>query len=214
MAPPSSASAVGGVIDWRPHLSPPFHQGDTAMCASFAAAAAVEAAYVLKYGDGIELNPAYLHVCAMGLDPGQPANLGMLLDQAVDTGIAPGHADVATDPALCATLPHPQRITNYFRIRSAAAAAQALRLNEPVVATIDYYKDFKHFNGSGVYRRGPGATLIDAHVICLVGFDDTHQCWVVKNSLGPEWGDGGFCRFGYEECGIFTGANTAYALTL
>jgi C1A family cysteine protease len=35
-----------------------------------------------------------------------------------------------------------------------------------------------------------------------VGFNDSLGCWIVKNSWGTGWGDGGFGLIGYGQCGI------------
>jgi hypothetical protein len=36
----------------------------------------------------------------------------------------------------------------------------------------------------------------------VVGYDDVAQCWICKNSWGAGWGDHGFVRIGYGECGL------------
>jgi hypothetical protein len=40
--------------------------------------------------------------------------------------------------------------------------------------------------------------------VTIVGYDDGQQCWICKNSWGPGWGESGFFRIGYGECGIDT----------
>jgi hypothetical protein len=38
----------------------------------------------------------------------------------------------------------------------------------------------------------------------IVGYDDNLKCWIVKNSWGPGWGNGGFGLIGYGQCNIDT----------
>jgi hypothetical protein len=39
--------------------------------------------------------------------------------------------------------------------------------------------------------------------LCLfVGYDDTQGCWICKNSWGSAWGESGFFRIAYGQCGI------------
>ena len=42
------------------------------------------------------------------------------------------------------------------------------------------------------------------HAVAVVGYDDGQRCWIVKNSWGTNWGEGGFFRIGYGECGLDT----------
>jgi hypothetical protein len=49
---------------------------------------------------------------------------------------------------------------------------------------------------TGIYSR---TTTNDdgVHAMLVVGFSDTDRCWIVKNSWGASWGDGGFIRVAY-----------------
>ena len=54
------------------------------------------------------------------------------------------------------------------------------------------------------HRWGDLPSLIDngyTHAVCLVGFDDDAKCWLVENSWGAEWGDGGFFGIPYDQMG-------------
>ena len=44
--------------------------------------------------------------------------------------------------------------------------------------------------------------LEEGHCVSIVGYDDTRQCWIAKNSWGDWWGKKGFFKIGYGECGI------------
>jgi hypothetical protein len=50
-------------------------------------------------------------------------------------------------------------------------------------------------SGQRNFYRGLHATLI-------VGYDDTQNCWISKNSWGRSWGDNGFFRIAYGEVKI------------
>jgi hypothetical protein len=78
----------------------------------------------------------------------------------------------------------------------------------PLVGAFTVYQDFMSFfsNNSdpdAVYRRSnnPGR-LQGGHCICVVGYDDAQQCWICKNSWGPNWANAGFFKIGYGEVGI------------
>jgi len=58
------------------------------------------------------------------------------------------------------------------------------------------------FDGDGIYRctnpNGPGIN----HGVIIAGYNDAGAYWIVKNSWGTYFGDGGYFKVGYGECGI------------
>jgi C1A family cysteine protease len=79
----------------------------------------------------------------------------------------------------------------------------------PIVAGMVIYTDFCYYYSSGVYSyAGPtfsfgNQTIMNlvqgGHAVELIGWDDTHQCFIVKNSWGASWGENGFFRIAYTE---------------
>jgi C1A family cysteine protease len=64
------------------------------------------------------------------------------------------------------------------------------------------YQDFFSYK-SGVYRHVSGGAA-GGHCVEIIGYDDTLNCWVCKNSWGTGWGDNGFFKIGYGQCQIET----------
>ncbi len=75
-------------------------------------------------------------------------------------------------------------------------------MDGPLVGGFDVYEDFFSYS-SGVYQHVWG-NHAGGHCICFVGWDDADSCWIVKNSWGPMWGDGGYfrIRMGHNEVDI------------
>jgi putative hemolysin len=48
------------------------------------------------------------------------------------------------------------------------------------------------------------------HAVVIVGYDDAGGYWIVRNSWGTGWGDGGYFHLGYGECGIESYVYAAY----
>jgi C1A family cysteine protease len=46
--------------------------------------------------------------------------------------------------------------------------------------------------------------LAGGHCVTLIGYDDAQGCWIGKNSWGTGWGEAGFFKIAYGECGIET----------
>lgn len=66
------------------------------------------------------------------------------------------------------------------------------------------YEDFYSYNG-GVYEHVWGS-MQGGHSVCMVGWNDTDSCWIVKNSWGRNWGEDGYFRIKWGECNIQNGA--------
>jgi hypothetical protein len=85
-----------------------------------------------------------------------------------------------------------------------------LATSGPVTAEIYATEDFKNYGG-GIYEF----TYEDAgedsnHGVVLVGYDDTEQAWLIQNSWGENWGDGGFAWIAYEHMGVRLGAYSSF----
>ncbi|HEV7410058.1 MAG TPA: C1 family peptidase [Bradyrhizobium sp.] len=103
------------------------------------------------------------------------------------------------------------RIPGYTNIGSVADQKTWLDTVGPIVTWFDVWKDFQGY-GSGVYHKqatlGGGVPNTEAggHFMLVIGYDNSQNCWIVKNSWGTGWGQNGFGRIGYGETGIDSGA--------
>jgi hypothetical protein len=75
----------------------------------------------------------------------------------------------------------------------------ALYTYGPVLATFYVYNDFFSYR-SGVYTYTTGS-YAGAHAVLIVGYDDTQQAFIVKNSWGTGWGESGYFLIAYSEVG-------------
>jgi len=83
----------------------------------------------------------------------------------------------------------------------------------PLVAAFEVYSDFYGWSGNVPYTKSANAQPEGGHVICVVGYNDTLGCWIIKNSWGPGWGNSGFGLIGYGQCGIDTNSKLGIQLT-
>ena len=72
----------------------------------------------------------------------------------------------------------------------------ALIEHGPLVLCIFFWEDFYYYRG-GVYEHRWGERA-GGHVVTLVGYDDSNQCWILKNSWGTKWGENGWFRIAYD----------------
>ena len=83
-----------------------------------------------------------------------------------------------------------------------SAVKEAL-LKGPLLTGMEVDSDFFDVDSDKIYTPEYGS-FVGNHAICVYGFDEDNQCWLVKNSWGEQWGDEGFCRIAYNQCGIGT----------
>jgi plastocyanin len=70
----------------------------------------------------------------------------------------------------------------------------------PLEACFTVYDDFNSYT-SGIYTHVTG-NRAGGHCVCCVGYNDTDKYWICKNSWGPGFGESGYFRIAYGECGI------------
>ncbi|MBI4776768.1 MAG: hypothetical protein HY788_21740, partial [Deltaproteobacteria bacterium] len=76
------------------------------------------------------------------------------------------------------------------------AVKQAV-LRGPVLTLMDVYEDFLFYR-SGVYQA-LAMNFLGAHVVRIVGWDDTARAWIVQNSWGESWGENGYARIHWDD---------------
>lgn len=76
-------------------------------------------------------------------------------------------------------------------------ALKAAVYKGPVPTGFYVFEDFYAYKG-GVYTHVSGKQ-VGGHAVLVVGWDDAQQCFIVKNSWGPSWGENGYFRIAYSE---------------
>jgi len=207
-APPAyDLRNVGG----KSYVTPIKDQRNCGSCVAFGCVAVLESSLKVAASDpdlDVDLSEAHLFYCH-GRRRGRLCSTGWFpneaLDDCRDLGLAfeqsypytPGDQNctgLAADwNARYATLSGKQPL-------SGAAIKNWIATRGPVTGCFVVYNDFFAYR-SGIYRHVSGA-LAGGHCVALVGYDDANSCWIAKNSWGPAWGELGFFRIAYGECGI------------
>lgn len=98
-----------------------------------------------------------------------------------------------TDPNQYVTY---YRATEYQYVTGKDTMKEAI-LTGPVVGGLKVYTDFCYYK-KGIYKYLTGKYLGD-QAILLIGWDDSQNCWIAKNSWSSEWGDSGYFWIDYDE---------------
>jgi hypothetical protein len=194
------------------YVTPVRDQSSCGSCVSFGTIATIETTYQFqekKPNSGINLSEAQLFYCYAS-QGGYGCGTGWWVNPALEAFLSGG--GVAGEDcfpyspgdqacALCSDwTSRAVTITNYHEISSITEMKEWLSTKGALVACFTVYDDFYYY-GSGIYRHVSG-DVVGGHCVSIVGYDDADGCWICKNSWGEFWGESGYFRIGYGECGI------------
>jgi C1A family cysteine protease len=198
-------------MDWRTSskVSPVKDQGTCGSCVSFGTIGMIESMALIEKNVLLDLSEADLHFRP---DHGENCN-GWYPSQALQSVKAHGVINETLFPyasAFSGGAPHyhaaPDRDQHLYNFTSScfqvfdAYRKDYLCNNGPMTACFTVYDDFFSY-GSGVYRHVSGGRA-GGHCVLVVGYSEAEGCWICKNSWGTDWGENGFFKIGYGECGI------------
>ena len=213
------AISVPASHDWRNvsgqnFVSPVKNQGGCGSCVAFGTVAAVESKIKITRGAtyAVDLSEAHLFYCiarSQGRTCGGNSGgwwPGAAMDAFRDVGVTdeacyPYTAGDQNCTGRCADwASRVVKISGYTKLTTVAAMKEWIATNGPVEACFTVYNDFYSYT-SGVYKQTSNK-VEGGHCVCVVGYDDAAGCWICKNSWGPGFGESGFFRIGYGQCGI------------
>lgn len=120
----------------------------------------------------------------------------------VDVACAPYTAGSLGKLSACGTFCEDQaartfRIKSYIHPRGAAEVKEALKRG-PLVTTMSVRAGFDSYSG-GIFKSSMYDEILGGHAVELVGFNDLGRYWIIKNSWGELWGEGGHARISYDD---------------
>lgn len=206
-----AAVSLPTTVDWRNNggnfVTSIKDQKACGSCVSFGTIATIEARINVackRPGTAPDLSEAHLFYCGCGNCCGSGWNFTPALAFCQNTGTVlescfpytPGNQPCKQG------CPIYTKITGYVTLLSSLDRKNAIASGGPVVAGMAVYQDFYNYV-SGIYKHVTGS-LAGYHCVSVIGYDDAQQCWIAKNSWNTGWGDQGFFRIAYGECGIDT----------
>lgn len=217
-APRSFAgNALPVTLDWRAKdganwVSPLLNQANCGSCVAFASIGVMETQERIASGNpnySISLSPQNLFACGGGgCETGwQPEDAAQFLQSngVVDEACQPYMSgatgkDLACSDSCKDASRRTYKISNFSKPTAWSKDLDSLRAalqKGPLVTTLMVFEDFMSYS-SGVYKHTTGKFL-GGHAISIVGYDDTTQSFIIRNSWGPEWGEKGFGHVSYTD---------------
>ena len=89
-------------------------------------------------------------------------------------------------------------IESYAAVNTVDACKRAIFQNGPVVLAVPVYNYGEHMWKPDY----DGQSLKGGHAMAIVGYSDVEQHFIVRNSWGTSWEDGGFTYFPYTHWGM------------
>ncbi len=200
-------------FDWRDKIVMPEveFQKNCYTCTSFAVSGAAQiASLIADPSHPIVVSPGYLHTC-IGQDEVSdpqticqtPVDAKRLLCAMRDQGYATGPSPYPCSPGACSTFTVTRHLSAVTEVTATVSPKQQL-LSGPLIANMQIGEDFFRYTTavSPAYSPSPNNKQSYLHCICVIGFNESG--WIIRNSLGPDWGDGtGHGTAAYGTCGLF-----------
>ncbi|KAI4296902.1 hypothetical protein L6164_036822 [Bauhinia variegata] len=201
---PLNLDDVPASMNWTKEgaVTPIRNQGQCGSCWAFAAAAAVEGITQIKTGKLIPLSEQQLVDCSTnggndGCKGGWPDNaFQYIIDNnglANETGYP--YRNGANGTCRGSLVSAAARISGYKRVpaNNEGQLLQAVAM-QPVSVNIGVHEDFIKYE-RGIFKGRCNETL--NHIVTIVGYgtdDGGAKYWLIKNSWGQSWGEGGYGR--------------------
>jgi cathepsin B len=92
---------------------------------------------------------------------------------------------------------------SFYSLSSIDAIKKSIHQNGPVETGFSVYDDFINYK-SGIYKKGSNASFLGGHAVKIVGWakENGVEHWIVANSWNTTWGEQGYFRIAFRECGI------------
>lgn len=186
-------------------------QSSCGSCVAFAIVAAVESMMKIEKDDSslsVDLSEAHLFFCGCGRCCDFGWDFTPALDYIKEEGIPdetcfPYRAQNMSCNETCGDWrERASKISEWKKIVNVGERKNIISSVGPLTGGMAVYEDFFSYKG-GVYKHVTG-DLVGYHAIAVVGYSESQQCWICKNSWGTGWGENGWFKIGYGECEIDT----------
>jgi len=202
-----------GVLDLRPWCSPIEDQSTAGSCVGNGTVGALEFLQIRNGQPLVDLSRLFVYYNARLMTQDQDKDEGTYIRLAFGTLSSLGTCTEAKWPYDLTKLfvrpswgsyreAYPNKIESYYSISGTGQTRidfikRALRAQHVVVFGMTVDQDYMNYTGGIVAMPRSARFNSGGHCQVIVGFDDNKKCWIVRNSWGTSWGDGGYAFVPY-----------------
>ena len=200
----SSTKATAYSWDWRMYnaVTPVKNQEQCGSCWAFSSTGSTEGAWAIKTGSLLDMSEQELVDC-VGLRYGSDGCNGGQIDGAFKYMILHGHCLAAGYPytaeqSTCVPCESVSYFSECFNVNPNDQVSLKVAVTmQPVSVAIDANSYYFQSYSSGILTSEECGTDLD-HAVLVVGYGQEGDIpyWLVKNSWGETWGEGGYVRIG------------------
>jgi C1A family cysteine protease len=208
---PSSLS-VANSVDLRPYCSPVEDQGNLGSCTGQAIAGAIEL-LDKRAGRTLDISRLFIYYYERLLEGTINYDNGAYIRDGIKACYTYGAPLESLWPYIISKFrikPTPaaivdaakRKVTLYQRATNFDACIDALNNGYPVIVGFSVYSSFQSTTvtrtGMMPYPNIRTESLLGGHAVLLVGYNNSTQRFIVRNSWGPNWGDRGYFYMPYQ----------------
>lgn len=211
-----TTTPLPATVDLRPYASPIDDQGNLGSCTGNACAGAIDLMDKKRYNRNTRVSRLFIYYYERLLEGTVNYDSGAYVRDAIRATYTYGAPletlwpyninAFKTRPSNAAIADAATRkVTQYMSVANHAACLNALANGYPVLIGFTVYSSFESGNwwqqsGSGLmpYPNTTRESVLGGHCVLLVGYDNTHNYYIVRNSWGTSWGKGGYFYMPYQ----------------
>lgn len=202
-------------VDLRPYMSfPVFDQGALGSCTANAIAAAFQYDQIKQGGEsGMIFTPSrlFIYYNERAIEGTIRSDAGAMIRDGIKSLVKQGACPetrwpynpmkyAVKPPIVCYRDALQNQLLTYVRVKTIPEMRNALSDGFPIVGGFTVYESFESETVSAtglVPLPEADEQLLGGHAILIVGYDHPKQLFIVRNSWGDTWGDGGYCYMPY-----------------